>query len=171
MTTKIISVVVGILAVLGAVAFFGYSSFLKTIVQQFGSPVGTTFNTAKIVAVNMSPATAAASSTSILNTDASARWVANYGMAACTGVATAGTSVSIFNVQAATTSVANQGLQGNTNVAINLNIATSSSFVNASTSTPSTAIGSYWAAGTYMTFLFNTTNAAACTVEMDYLGS
>jgi len=163
----IITLLAGLVIGAGAVAI--YVKYATPSVS-FGSPVGVTFNNAKIVSINISPATSAASSSSVLNTDTSARWIANYGMAACTGVGTAGTSVANFNVQAATTSVANEGLQGNTNLALNLNIATSSVNVNASTSTPSAQAG-YWAAGTYMTFLFNTTNTAACTVEMDYLAS
>lgn len=166
----------GLAALLGAVAFFGLSPFSKEVTQQvFGSPVGTTFNTAKVVAVNITPSTQGATSTSVLNTDATARYIANYGMVGCTGVGTSqtdltGTGLAALLVQAATTSVANQGLQGNTNYAMNLTVSTSTTFVNSSTSTPSVMAG-YWAAGTYMTFTFNATNTAACTVEMDYLAS
>lgn len=167
-------------AVFGTIAFFGLSPFGKTVVQQvFGSPAGTTFNTGKVVAVDISPATQTSTSSSVLNTDASNRWIASFGFSGCTGTQNSqtdltGTGLASWFVQAATTTVANQGLQGNTNYALNLTIPTSTAgvpaIVAASTSTPSAVFG-IWAPGTYMTFTFNATNTAACVVEMDYIAS
>lgn len=176
MTTlsKIIVGVALIGAILGTFAFFNLTPF-RTIVQNViagsSSPVGTTFNTAKIVSVNMTPSTPGATTTSILNTDASDRWFANYGMAVCTGVQAASTSVATLTVQAATTTVANLGLQGNANYMMNLTISTSTSISNSATSTQTNPVFSLWPSGTYITFAFNATDTAACTVEMDYLAS
>lgn len=166
-------------AVAGLLAFFGLTPFGKTIVHQMvagASPAGTTFNSAKIAAVSMVPLSAGATSTSILNNDANIRWMAGFGMAACTGVGTSntfpstGTGLAAWSVQAATTSVPNNGLQGNTNYAMNLTIPTSTPVENISTSTPSAQWG-LWAPGTYMTFTTNATNTAACVFEMDYVSS
>jgi hypothetical protein len=176
MTTKIISVVVGVLAILGTVAFFGYSPFLKTVVQQFGSPVGTTFNTAKVATVEMSPATNAASSTSVLNTDASTRFVESLN-AACTGVGTSytnltGTGLAALTITAATTTVANAGAQGNSNTFTGT-VATTTAFSLLSSVIASTgaAMNYSWPSGTYLTFTFNATNTAACIVGVNYLAS
>lgn len=164
-------------AILGSVAFFGFSPFGKEVIQQtFGSPVGTTFNSAKIVSVEISPATQAATSSSILNTDASARWIADFGFAGCTGAGTSqtlltGTGLANLVLQAATTSVPNQGLLGNTNYAMNMNVSTSSAVYTASATSSLPSQAGYWAPGTYMTFSFNATNTAACIVELDYIAS
>lgn len=173
--TKKLLVFLGAIVIVVAIAG-GYKYPLQISQQNFGSPVNTTFNSAKIAAVNMSPATAGATSTSILNTDTSARWFANYGMAACTGVGSSqtfntGAGLAALTLQVATTSVANLGLQGSTNYVMNLTVSTSTSFSNSATSTQTTPAYSYWAPGTYLTFTFNATNTAACTVEVDYLAS
>lgn len=168
----------GIIAAVAALiiggAIYGAYQYPK---QQFiaSSPVGSTFGDAKIASVNMTPATSGATSTSILNTDGSARWVANYGMTACTGAGSSftfltGAGIANLLLQAATTSVPNQGLQGNTNYALNLQVATTTAFSNSASST-SPVLGGYWPANTYLTFTFNATNTAACTVEIDYLAS
>lgn len=165
-----------ILAVLGGVLWAGIT--YPEVKSAFGSPTGTTFNTAKMVAVDMAPLTATATSTSVLNTDDSARWIADFGFAGCTGAGTSytfpntnATGLASLAVQAATTSTTGLGLMGNTNYALNMNVSTSSSiYTQSSTSTPPTQAG-YWAPGTYMTFVFNATSTAACVVEMDYIPS
>jgi len=165
-----------------------YVAFFKAS-PAYGSAVGTKFNSAKIAAVNISPATAAATSTSLLNTDDSGRWVQS-GFAACTGTGTSltyltGAGLTGLKVQAATTSVSSEGLQGNVNYAMDLAIATSSSYTNNATSTAqiasTTANGSftggtnplwtYWPSNSYLTFTFNATNTAACTVGVYYIPS
>lgn len=179
MTTFGKSVLAFILAVIIGGAIYGAYQYPKAILPSFGSPVNTTFSSAKVVAVDMSPLTQTATSTSIQNTDASNRWIASFGFAGCTGVQNSqtdltGTGLASWFVQAATTSVPNQGLQGNTNYALNMTIPTSTAGVPAivavSSSTPS-AISGIWAPGSYMTFTFNATNTAACVVELDYIPS
>lgn len=139
-----------------------------------GSPVGSTFGTSKIAQVNITPSTAAATSSSILNTDSSARWVkSNY--ADCIAPTTSQTYLTgagLANLQllVATTSVANEGLQGSTNYAGNLTVATTSYYSNNASSTLP-VLGGYWAPGTYLTFDFNATNTAQCTVGVRYEAS
>lgn len=167
-------------AVLGSVAFFGFSPFISMVTAVVGSPVGTTFNTAKIAAVEMTPLTASATSTSILNTDSSARWITSV-HAGCTGVGTSnvlstGAGLAQWLLQVATTSVSGQGLQNNTSLAGNVNIGTTTSFAQSASSTiASTGTKNtdfyYWDTGTYLTFTFNATNTAACIVAANYLPS
>lgn len=179
MTTLGKSVLALVLAVIIGVFIYGAYQYPKALPAPFGSPVGTTFNSAKVVAVDMSPLTQGATSTSVQNTDASNRWIASFGFSGCTGVQNSftdltGTGLAALLVQAATTSVPNQGLQGNTNYALNLTVPTSTTGVpailSATTSTPPSVYG-VWAPGSYMTFTFNATNTAACVVELDYIPS
>lgn len=170
--------VVGALA--GIVAFFNVSPFRTVVEQLAGSSVGSSFTTAKIASVNITPLTAGATSTSILNTDASARWAYGYTIADCTGLSssytypnTNATALANLLLQVATTSIANLGLQGNTNYFANLVVSTSTyagQFSNSSTTTAPVMAG-YWPSGTYLTFTFNATNTAACTVAAYYLAS
>lgn len=166
----------GVAAILGAVAFFGYSPFLKEVIQTFGSPTGTTFTTAKVAAIDMTPATLAATSSSILNTDASNRFVENL-EADCTGVGTSyttltGAGLASWVVTVATTSVANDGSQGNANTFTGT-IATTTPFslLSSVIASTGTAVTYVWAPGTYMTFSLNATNTAACIIGVHYLGS
>ncbi len=172
---KILSTVAVLVLVLGIGLWIGHS--LNVLLANFGSPVGTTFNNAKIAAVNMSPLLIAATSSSILNSDASDRWITDSGVA-CTGVGTSntittGTGLASWTFQAATTSVASLGLQGNTNYAANITVATSSAYVQTASSTPGVigAISALWKAGSYMTFTYNATNTAACTPYVHYIAS
>lgn len=140
-----------------------------------GSPVGSSFTAAKIAAVNISPATAGATSTSILNSDGSARWVLS-GFTSCTGTGSSqtfltGAGLAAFRMQAATTSVANLGAQGNVNFAINMIVSTSTALSNNATTTSNSNFLAYWPTGTYMTFTFNATNTAACTAGVYYIAS
>ena len=163
-----------LVVVLAAIAYVGYSYPQNS--ASFGSVVGSTFNDAKIVAVDMTPSATAATSSSILNTDSSARWIEG-GVVACTGVSTGSAGTANLTVQAATTSITTAGLNGNANLAFNLVVATSSAVVYAASSTVASgsSVGNadnyYWAAGTYMTFNFNTTNPGACLVKLAYLPS
>jgi len=168
---------VGVLVVL--LVAIGAYFYPTQLAPALGSAVGSTFSTQKMATVDISPLTDAASSTSILNTDASARWIDDFGFAGCTGLGTSfsdkvGAGIASLAVQAATTSVANNGLQGNTNYALNLNISTTSSlgaFSANSTTTMPTDFRSYWASGTNITFTFNATSTGACVVEIGYTPS
>lgn len=173
MTKIIISLVLAV--VVGGAIYGAYQYPKQSTVA--GSSVGSTFNASKQIAVDMAPLTAAATSTSILNTDGSARWVADFGFAGCTGAGSSntypdtGTGLANLLIQAATTSVPNLGLQGNTNYALNMTVSTSSAVYTASASSTNPAQAGYWAPNTYMTFTFNATNTAACVIELDYIPS
>lgn len=173
--TKYILSFIGALVIAGAI----YGAYQYPQIQQVaGSPAGTTFNSAKIASVNITPLTGTATSSSILNTDASARWIDSFGFAGCTGANTSytypntsGTGLANLLIQVATTSISGQGLQGNTNYALNMTVPTSSAvYVQNSSTTPASNAG-YWAPGTYLTFTTNATNTAACVFEVDYLAS
>lgn len=171
---------IGAVAVVIVAGFIAGGYFYPKAVQSLGSAVGSTFSTAKVAAVNMAPLTGTASTTSLLNTDGSARWVKSVDTF-CTGVGTSqtfltGAGLSGWTVQAATTSVPNLGLQGNTNLAGNVSIGTSTPFEQSasSTITSTNSVNTdlyYWAPNTYMTFAFNATNTAACTVSVSYSAS
>ena len=161
-----------VLVVLIAGAYFvGY--VYPRQAQLAGSPVGTTFNTAKIAMINSTPSSSSATSTSELNSDASARYIKNAEIG-CSGLAAAGTSVATLTLTAATTSTNAPANIGNTNSAFVATVATSStSFVMSSTTTQLSGnfLNDVWPAGSYLTFVWNSTNAAACTIGVSYLGS
>ena len=105
--------ILGALVIIGLAGSYFVGFEYPQIPASFGSPVGTTFNTAKVAMTNYTPSASAASSTSILNTDASTRYIVS-STVACNGVNGQGGTFTF-----ATTSVANEGLQGNTNYAGN----------------------------------------------------
>jgi hypothetical protein len=172
----------GFVIALGAVLWFGVNyPHSQVLVQQLGSATGSTFGTAKVAEVVMAPTTQAATSTSILNTDSSNRWVTD-GFAHCTGNSTAltnGTGAGLANLtlKAATTSTSALGIQGNPQLAANITMGTSTTYTYNSTTTPTGTIGTgavtyLWAAGSYMSFVFNaTTTSASCVVGVHYLAS
>jgi len=160
--------VVGALA--GIVAFFNVSPFRSAIEQLAGSAAGTTFQTAKVAAVNFAPATSAASSTSILNSDAGNRYITDTFLD-CLGANGQG----FQTIQGATTSVASLGLQGSINYFASTTATTTAAANNmyVSTSTEG-ALGSetrVWGAGSYITFVVSSTNSGACTAGVHYLQS
>lgn len=188
MSTK--NILIGVGVIIGAFLLYGayqYPQSTTTVVQtsngSFGSAVGTTFNTAKFAGVNMSPATAAATTTSILNGDASDRIATSIDVD-CNTVGTSqtfltggGLTGAGLTLKIATTSVANLGLQNNTNlVGGTVTIATGTPDILIASSTPSfggtnVAAWDRWAAGSYLTFLFSATNTAACTVGVKYMAT
>lgn len=177
MTTKISLGVIAVV-VLG-LAIYGAYLYPKAE-NSVGSSAGATFSTAKVAAVVMAPNTQAATSSSIVNTDGSGRWVTD-AFAYCSGDSTAFTNITggglaALTLQAATTSTSGAGLLGNTNYAANMTLATSSTYAANSTTTPTGSPDAkfyYWGSGVDMTFLFNatTTATAACTVGVHYLPS
>lgn len=140
-----------------------------------GSAVGTTFSTAKVAQVNISPATQSATSSSVLNTDASDRFLEGNYFSSCTGVGTSqtnltGTGLAALTISMATTSVSSLGSQGNTQLGV-VTVSTSTAFSNNASTTINTDYRGDWASGTYLTFTFNATNTAACTVGVHYHAS
>ncbi len=130
------------------------------------SSSGSSFSTRKTASVTISPSSLSATSTAILNTDATDRLVTD-GFAACTSVASQ-PAVSTWILQAATTSAAT-GAFTNTSYALNISIATTSAIAYTASSSYGFDAYRYWATGTYMTFMFNASNTAACTVGVNYV--
>ncbi len=161
-----------ILVVIGAVIGYGLPHSSQQVIVQGVSSAGVTTVTAKYYSVTMAPATAAATSTSLLNTDGTDRMIQDL-TTGCTSVGTsltfltgAGLLSNGFNVKAATTTTSANGLQGNTsNIFSNIiSTSTPSQFVSSSTVPFPTDVTRIWPTGTYLTFLFSATNTAACTV-------
>lgn len=177
---------IGVIAIIAIIGSYFYPKSVTTTVEKtiVGSAVGTTFNTAKVAQINFSPATAAATSTSILNSDDSARWVTD-SFSYCSGVGTSkvaysGGGLANLIFQAATTSTSNPNTVTNTNAVMNITISTTTTggFSSNATTTATTtgAYGlypgyQYWSSGSYMTFWSNATNTAACTVGVKYVPS
>lgn len=177
MTSKIITGAVVIAALLGAIAFFGFSPFLKTVVESFGTTSGTG-TTQHLATFAFNPTVAAATSSSIQNTDAQDRVVTSADVA-CSGTGTSktaytGTGLANLTVQIATTSASAPAALGNTNYVLNVNISTSTTdtyVATSSTNVVNSATGNAirWPASSYMTISSNATNTAACVVGIRYM--
>jgi len=181
MTTaqKVVVSTLGACAVLGALAFFNWTPF-RTVVQSvtnLGSAVGATFNSAKIAEVIIAPATGSATSSAILNSDASDRIIesATYN---CSGVGTSFTAYTGAGLQALTlraaTSTSASVIPSGTNLVMGATVATSTPNQYEASTTPgltSTVANRIWAANSNLVFFFNATNTASCEVKVNYMGS
>ena len=176
---KIFIGAVVVVLVAGAIAG-GY--FYPKLTQSFGtSPQGATFSTEKTaaVAINLSAPGANATSTSILNTDSNDRYVSSAHIG-CENVGTSktaytGTGLANLQLSVGTTTTAAPGVFSSAEAIMsNLNLATATQGMLVSSSSLLTATSTYatiWPSNTYMTFFFNATNTATCTVGVDYFGS
>lgn len=140
---------------------------------------GTVFNTAKVAQVNINPATGSATSSSILNSDATDRYITS-SFVACNTVGTSrtaytGTALANFVWTMATTSTVITGslADSNANYAANAILATSTPVDFISTTTEGVLQGTsrVWPAGTYLTIQPNATNTSICTAGVHYIGS
>lgn len=174
MTTKYIAVALIALIVAGGV--YGGYKFLFTPAQPqltAASPNGTTFSTAKVAAINYTPSSSAASSTSLLNTSANTWYITDSFVYCSSPTGNGGT------FEGATTTVPNEGLQANVNYGMNdvgTTTTTSGAFnIASSTEGVITYISRAWPAGTYFTILDSTVVAdpitGTCTVGVHYLSS
>lgn len=167
--------------ILGAafvVAIAGAYFFPQAVVP-FGSAVGTTFNSAKFAGIVTVPLTASATSTSVQNTDAGNRYVTGTNVG-CTGVGTSGAAngasggLATLTLQIGTTTASAPAAFSSFAQVASLTISTSSQNILIASTTPITATSSLaaiWPSGSYMTFYWNATNTAACTVGVSYMGS
>ncbi len=166
MNTKntIVSVLVVLLLGIGA---FLFGTSQNSAVQGV-SQAGVINSSAKLYSTSMAPATASATSTSILNTDSTDRGII-FGVTSCSAVGTsktyltgAGLAALLVNVSTSTSAIYSNG--GATK-ALSLTIATSSAWEEQFVSSPANgAVSFVWPTGTYLNFTFNATNTAACTV-------
>ncbi len=168
--------IAAIVSVIVALSFPGPTSNLATT-----SPAGSTFNTAKFAAVAMNLATPGTNGTSssILNTDTNDRFVLAV-KGGCENVGsslTAYTGAGLASLQlnvATSTTAAPASLNGWANVAKAYVVGTTTTNIIFGSSTLVTATSSLagiWSANTYMTFSWNATNTAACTVGVEYVGA
>lgn len=173
---------IGYIAVLvlgAAVGLFLGNILFSQEVQQVavGSPTGSTFGTAKIASVVMAPSTASASSTAIVNPDASDRLIES-AFADCNTVGTSksylvgsGLSSTGFRLNIATSSAGTQ--TGNAN-AFDFSIATATPDRYATDAVATSSVSDFirvWKAGSYLQFTFSATNTASCVVGVHYLAS
>lgn len=172
--TKTLGFLLGALVLVVAIAGGYFFPELKITV---GSPAGTTFNTAKVAQININPQSITSTSTSILNTDTSDRIVTD-GFVSCSGLtnmfASTNAGVATFNWTAATSSTPAPApsITGSTFAAMQVSLATSTTYNETATSTWTVPWGHIWTAGTYMIFQTNATSSGAlCTVGVHYVGS
>ena len=141
------------------------------------SPAGSTFGDAKqaMIAINLAAPGANATSSSVYNGDANDRYVTSldYG---CEGVGTSKTAYTGAGLAAltmtvgTTTTPAPAVIPSALVLASATTIATSSATLVVASSTSGGAASALWPTGTYMTFWFNATNTAVCTVGVKYFG-
>lgn len=143
------------------------------------SPVNTSFTDNKRAAIAWTPSTNAATTSSLLNTDGADRIVSSIDYT-CSGLTSTNTKLTStgWNFSAATTSISGQGLQGNVNYTLNTSIATTTTELFISSTTPGITTSSgasdwvrRWANGTYMTFTANASSTATCVVSVVYIST
>ena len=169
-----------IIAVVVAVAIYGAYLYPKAAQPLGTTAVGGTFGTAKFAGVAMTPSTAGLATSSITNGSTNDYYVKSIEVG-CEGVGTSkvlytGGGLANLTLEAATTS--NGIINSNTNYVGGgaFNIGTTSTWFVEASSTANATVGSIlmnniWPAGTQMTFSFNATNTAACTVGVSYISS
>lgn len=181
MTTKGKAIVAALCAVVIGLAIYGAYQYPQAVVYNTGSPAGSSFSNMKFAGETASLASPGANgtSTSVLNSDASDRYITRV-FAECNTVGTSrtaysGAGLANWFVTVATTSTADPAalptgynpVTGN-----NLVIGTSTTVSQVASSTAGVATTSnLWAAGSYLTFQSNATNTAACTFGAEYIGS
>lgn len=177
---KGIAVIVAVIVIVGAYYFPKYKQ--SAPLQVAGtSPSGSTFLNAKFagIAMNLASPGTNGTSSSILNTDANDRYVHDFKVG-CEGVGTsktAYTGTGLANLQIAigtTTTAAPATFLSFAAITTGANISTSTvNFEVASSTTlvATSSLAAIWPANTYMTFFWNATNTAACTVGVGYFGS
>lgn len=172
-----------ILAALGicAVIIGGYFYPIYDMSERpLASATGTSFGTMKFSGKVISLASAGANgtSTSLYNSDSFTRYVTTV-HTTCTDVGTSktaytGAGLANLTLRVSTSSTEAPATNSNGNWLAAINVATSSAYYQLASSTPGIATSSAWAlwsSGSYMTFTFNATNTAACTVGVEYIGS
>ena len=186
---NIIFGVIGIGAVLGALAFFNITPF-RTIVQNViaGSPSGTTSSIANFagIVINLANPGSNATTSSILNGDAGDRYITSIKVG-CEGVGSSNTAytgagLASLQFKFATSATAQPISLTNTNLiggaaltistsTVTYTIASSTAGVVGTGTTGNPSIVNIWPAGTYVAFSSNATNTASCTIGVDYFNS
>lgn len=160
-------ITIGVIVVLIVGIFIGHYFWAKqSELVGAASPINSTQIGDNFVQTSIAPLSVTGTSTSIFNNSYD-RAITN-GYAYCTGV-TAQPAVGAWTLSIATSSAA--GYTTNANYAIGaMVIGTTTSYAYVASSTfPVNAITQNWPAGTYLSFQFNATDTAACTVGVQYI--
>lgn len=177
MKKDILFVVIGIC--IGAIIGYAVHGTPKVQFAGTNNAVGTVFNTAKVAQVNITPSSGSATSSSLLNTDATDRYITS-SFVMCNTVGTSktaytGTGLANLLWRMATTSTAITGAlaDSNTNYAANDTLATTTvdSFIASTTEGVTAGTSRVWPTGTYLTIQPNATNTGVCTAGVHYIGS
>ncbi len=175
---KLISTVLAVIITVAILGAYHYPKLDQSNAAA-GSSAGSVFNSAKFagVVVDLSSAGANGTSTSILNSDSSDRFISGWRLG-CNGVGTSRTAYTGANLDSlkvtvgTSTDSAPATFLGFANVATNYSLPTTTvSLIVASstTQTASSSLAARWPSGSYATFSFNATNTAVCTIGVDYL--
>lgn len=184
---KTLSTIIASVVITSVIVFVALQ-FANTGNQVAGatSSTGVSFNTARFAGITMSMANVGANgtSTSILNSDSTDRYVTSLKVA-CQGIGSSfaintGAGIASLNLTVATSTIANPASLSSANAILASGVISTTSttlLISSSTApvaTGPTATSSYatvWNTGTYMTFQTNATNTAACTLGVDYIGA
>lgn len=161
-----------VIAIAGAYAVgFKYPE----IPANFGSPIGTTFQTQKAPAITFSPTTG--TSTSIQNNTGSDQYVMK-NQIVCTNIGTSrtaftGAALASLTLTLATSSTGTGVVPIVNPILLNFTVPTTSPIFLMGSSTTDTASSSAidWTAGSWLMWGFNATNTAVCTLGVQTLGS
>jgi hypothetical protein len=166
-----------VLVVLAAAIAGGY--FYPKLGLGTSSVAGSSFSTPKFygVAVNLANPGANGTSTSLTNTDGNDRYVTGYRIA-CQGVGTSKTAYTGAGLAALTAKIGTTTTSAPATFATDVGVnpggwTVSTSTVNSgvASSTSQVGNGALWRTGEIMTFAFNATNTAVCTVGVDAVGA
>ncbi len=145
------------------------------------SPINSTFSSAKFAGIVMFPTTVASATSSVTNSDANDRYIKSIDVG-CETIGNSktlltGTGLASLTLTVATTSTGgsiftNSNLVGQSTVTVPTSTA---QFVIASSTAAgpggNSALNNIWPAGSNLSFSFNATNTAACTVGVTYIPS
>lgn len=169
-------VLIGVIVVVVLAIVYSAIKSSSQITAGAASATGTYNNGTFASQIVLLPTTSNGTSTSILNTSSSDRAVTSTSVF-CTGVGTsqsfgagAGLLSTGWTLTAATTTSASSGLGTNANYILNTSVATTSGIIYVASSTE--GVLPYWSrvwpTATYLTFNFNATNTAACSLQVNY---
>lgn len=151
----------------------GYSTHKSPVLGGAVSSSGTSNVTTSWSSIVFNPLTS--SSTSIYNTGASDRAIMG-SYVFCTTIGTSytyatGAGLTSWTLLAATTTTNANGLQGSTNYIVNATVATATPNYYVATTTEGAPLytGRIWPAGTYLTYNFNATNTASCSLGAEWM--
>lgn len=172
----------GVGVVVLALILWAGVTYPKVVQTLGGSPSGTTFGDAKFAAVSINLANPGANgtSTSLINTDGTDRYVSAVKVG-CEGIGTSqtaytGTGLAALTMKVGTTSTSNPAsflsFAAISNTGITISTSTVDTMISSSTLLVATSsLAAVWPSNTPMTFYFNATNTAQCAIGVDYFQS